>query len=74
MASENFIQVAIPCFDGHYDHWSMLMENFVMSKEFCPVVTIGIQDPTALSETQKAELDSIRLKDLKSEELPFSSD
>ncbi|KAL5794788.1 hypothetical protein ACOSP7_003382 [Xanthoceras sorbifolium] len=29
MASENFVQPAIPQFDGHYDHWSMLMENFL---------------------------------------------
>ncbi|CAI8594237.1 unnamed protein product [Vicia faba] len=33
MASDNsFVQAAIPCFDGHYDHWSMLMENFLRSK------------------------------------------
>ncbi|KAH0725476.1 hypothetical protein KY284_001341 [Solanum tuberosum] len=24
----NYMQAAIPRFDGHYDHWSMLMENF----------------------------------------------
>ena len=24
----SFIQPAIPRFDGHYDHWRMLMENF----------------------------------------------
>ncbi|GKE35563.1 retrovirus-related pol polyprotein from transposon TNT 1-94, partial [Tanacetum coccineum] len=24
-----FVQPAIPKFDGHYDHWSMLMENFL---------------------------------------------
>ncbi|KAH0773913.1 hypothetical protein KY290_011050 [Solanum tuberosum] len=33
MASENFVQAAIPRFDGHYDHWSMLMENFLRSKD-----------------------------------------
>ncbi|KAG6477401.1 hypothetical protein ZIOFF_066656 [Zingiber officinale] len=33
MASENnFVQPAIPCFDGHYDHWSMLMEIFYGQK------------------------------------------
>jgi len=29
MASESsFMQLTIPKFDGHYDHCSMLMENF----------------------------------------------
>ena len=32
--SSNFVQPAIPKFDGHYDHWSMLMENFIRSKEY----------------------------------------
>ena len=34
MANENFVQPSIPPFDGHYDHWSMLMENFLKSKEY----------------------------------------
>ncbi|KAG6528967.1 hypothetical protein ZIOFF_011159 [Zingiber officinale] len=35
MASEkNFVQLAIPHFDGHYDHWSMLTKNFLRSKEY----------------------------------------
>jgi hypothetical protein len=35
MASKNnFVQPAIPRFNGHYDHWSMLMENFLRSKEY----------------------------------------
>nr|DAD24124.1 TPA_asm: hypothetical protein HUJ06_025587 [Nelumbo nucifera] len=34
MATDNFVQPAIPRFDGHYDHWSMLMENFLRSKEY----------------------------------------
>ncbi|KAH0665114.1 hypothetical protein KY285_026320 [Solanum tuberosum] len=46
MASKNFVQPVIPRFDGHYDHWSMLMENFLRSKEFWPVVSIGVQEPT----------------------------
>ncbi|XP_047267605.1 uncharacterized protein LOC124898033 [Capsicum annuum] len=68
MTIENFVQPAISRFDGHYDHWSMLMENFIRSKEFWPVVSVDVQKPatgTALSEAQKTELDSLRLKDLK---------
>ncbi|RVW44328.1 hypothetical protein CK203_071023 [Vitis vinifera] len=33
MATENnFVQPAIPKFNGHYDHWSMLMENFFVQR------------------------------------------
>ncbi|PHT49015.1 hypothetical protein CQW23_13223 [Capsicum baccatum] len=54
----------------------MLMENFLRSKEFWPVVTVGVQEPatgTALSEAQKAELDSLRLKDLKAKNYLFQA-
>ncbi|KAL6321847.1 hypothetical protein AAG906_035546 [Vitis piasezkii] len=44
-----FAQPAIQRFDGHYDHWSMLMENFLRLKE---------------SEFEK-RLDEMKLKDLK---------
>ncbi|KAJ8759878.1 hypothetical protein K2173_009979 [Erythroxylum novogranatense] len=47
MASDStFVQAVIPCFDGHYDHWSMLMENFLRSKEYWYVVESGIDEPT----------------------------
>jgi len=42
MATNNFVQPVIPRFDGHYDHWSMLMENFLRSKEYWQVVSDGI--------------------------------
>ena len=45
MASENFVQSSIPRFDGHYDHWSMLMENFLRSKEYWQVVASGVVAP-----------------------------
>ena len=32
--SNGFVQPVIPHFDGHYDYWSMLMENFLRSKEY----------------------------------------
>ena len=34
MAEGNFVQPAIPRFDGHYHYWPMLMENFLRSKEY----------------------------------------
>ena len=59
MASDsNFVQAAIPHFDGHYDHWSMLMENFLQSKEHWPIVESRIQAPapnTVLSNAQKTK-------------------
>ncbi|KAL5732893.1 hypothetical protein ACOSQ2_032585 [Xanthoceras sorbifolium] len=41
MATENnsnFVQPSILRFSGHYDHWSMLMENFLRSKEYWQVI------------------------------------
>lgn len=38
----NFVQPAIPGFDGHYDHWVMLMENLLQSKEYWTLVESGI--------------------------------
>ena len=42
----SFIQPAIPRFDGHYDHWSMLMEIFLRSMEFWGLVELGYIEPT----------------------------
>ncbi|XP_075092128.1 uncharacterized protein LOC142172417 [Nicotiana tabacum] len=61
MTSEsNFVQVAIPCFDGHYDNWSMLMENFLRSKEYWPIVEEGIKAPTAI---ERPILETIHCKE-----------
>nr|DAD39485.1 TPA_asm: hypothetical protein HUJ06_013808 [Nelumbo nucifera] len=54
MTEGNFVQPAIPRFDGHYDHWSMLMENFLRSKEYWSLVETGYK-----------KLDKMKLKDLK---------
>jgi hypothetical protein len=40
--NNNFVQPAIPRFDGHYDHWSMLMENLLRSKEYWSLIESGI--------------------------------
>ena len=69
MASDNnYVQPAIPRFDGHYDHWSMLMENFLRSKEYWHLVETGIPEPgsgAGLTDAQKTELAAQKLKDLK---------
>ena len=64
----NFVQPAIPKLDAHYDHWCMLMENFLRSKEYWNLIEQGI--PTAeagveLIEGQKKVIENAKLKDLK---------
>ncbi|KAH0707987.1 hypothetical protein KY289_013063 [Solanum tuberosum] len=77
MATENnFVQAAIPRFDGHYDRWSMLMENFLRSKEYWPIIEDGIDTPAegeVLSNAQKAELEAKKLKDLKAKNYLFQA-
>jgi len=76
MATENFVQPAIPRFDGHYDHWSMLMENFLRSQEYWQVVSEGISKPTQdtlVSEAQRTEADVAKLKDLKAKNYLFQA-
>ena len=57
MAVENnFIQPAIPKFDGHYDHWSMLMENFLRSKEYWSLESLLQQKEWSLLKHNKNQL------------------
>ena len=77
MASESsFVQPAIPRFDGHYDHWSMLMENFLRSKEYWNLVETGIiaaADGVDPSEAQQKQIDEQKLKDLKCKNYLFQA-
>ncbi|KAK2987329.1 hypothetical protein RJ640_023630 [Escallonia rubra] len=77
MASDsNFVQAAIPRFDGHYDHWSMLMENFLRSKEYWLVVESGVGEPAkdaVMTDAQKTELEGRKLKDLKAKNYLFQA-
>lgn len=38
----SFVQPTIPKFDGYYDHWAILMENFLRSKEYWGLVENGV--------------------------------
>lgn len=70
------MQPAIPHFDSHYDHWRMLMENFLRSKEYWQIVENGVAEPatgTQLTDAQKAELEGQRLKDLKAKNYLFQA-
>ena len=68
--SSGFVQPPIPKFDEHYDHWAMLMENFLRSKEYWDliengismVVTQGVEDQ---AEAQRKVIEGQKLKDLK---------
>lgn len=61
MASENnFVQATIP--HGHYDHWSMLIENFLKSHEFRAMVVSGVAIKANLAQqlhAQRAQLGAI---------------
>jgi hypothetical protein len=74
MASESFVQPAIPRFDGHYDHWRMLMENFLRSKEYWTVVVSEVAEPAegvVQTDMQKTEFEGLKLKDLKAKNYLF---
>ena len=74
--ASSFAQVCIPRFDGDFDHWSLLMENLLRSKEYWKVVSEGYQDQAegkALSEVEARNLEELRLKDLKAKNYLFSS-
>nr|DAD48258.1 TPA_asm: hypothetical protein HUJ06_018195 [Nelumbo nucifera] len=74
--SNSFVQPAIPRFDGHYDHWSMLMENFLRSKEYWDIVENGVTEPVAeetLTEAQNKALADRKLKDFKAKNYLFQA-
>lgn len=75
--SEKFVQPAIPKFDGHYDHWSMMMENFLRSKEMWSLVDEGIPAPaigtSTTSEAQRKDVEEAKLKDLKVKNFLFQA-
>ncbi|XP_057999374.1 uncharacterized protein LOC131178435 [Hevea brasiliensis] len=64
--SEDKTLTKIPHFDGHYDHWSELMENLLRAKGLWSLVEIGFTEPiegTILTEAQREQFDDARLKD-----------
>ncbi|GMI66249.1 hypothetical protein HRI_000294200 [Hibiscus trionum] len=77
MATEStFVQPAVPKFDGHYNHWAMLMENFLRSKEYWGVVENGVPaaaDEVTLTDAQKKIHEEQKLKDLKAKNYLFQA-
>ncbi|XP_048229102.1 uncharacterized protein LOC125369875 [Ricinus communis] len=74
--SSSFAQPSIRKFDGDYDHWSLIMENLLRSKEYWSVIEDGFTESPSdmvLSAAQKKTYDEARLKDLKAKNYLFSS-
>ncbi|XP_058782206.1 uncharacterized protein LOC131656520 [Vicia villosa] len=75
--SEKFVQPSIPKFDGHYDYWSMMMENFLRSKEMLNLVDEGILaaaiGSASASEAQRKTVEEAKLKDLKVKNFLFQA-
>lgn len=72
----SFVQPSIPKFDGHYDHWSMLMENFLRSKEYWILIEQGVPivaEGVPLTEAQRKAIDDQRSKDLKAKNYLFQA-
>ncbi|XP_044505674.1 uncharacterized protein LOC123225641 [Mangifera indica] len=71
-----FVQPVISKFDGHYDHWCMLTENFMQSKEYWNIIEDEILvavEGVQLSEAQKKAIDDARLKDMKAKNYLFQA-
>ena len=77
MAIESsFVQPAIPKLDRHYDHWCMLMENFLRSEEYWSLIEQGIPkvgEERALTEGQRKAIEDAKLKDLKRLRIIYSN-
>jgi hypothetical protein len=66
--------LAIPKFDGHYDHWAMLMENLLRSKEYWVIVEQGVPvQPATPTAEQRKLVEEGKLKDLKAKNYLFQS-
>ena len=59
---------AILKFDGHYDHWSILMENFLHSKDYW-----GSCNKQKTSFSQMPYIEDQKLKDLKAKNYLFQA-
>ncbi|GAU31303.1 hypothetical protein TSUD_315120 [Trifolium subterraneum] len=66
--------VAVPKFEGYYEHWAMLMENLLPSKEFWPLIETGVTivPPNATVEQLRIANES-KLLDLKVKNYLFQS-
>ncbi|CAM8927121.1 unnamed protein product [Rhodiola kirilowii] len=71
-----YVTPCVPKFDGDYDHWSLIMENLLRSKEYWSVIQDGIKEgkeAEALSAAQQKVNDEAKMKDLKAKNYLFQS-
>ncbi|KAJ1381735.1 Zinc finger, CCHC-type [Sesbania bispinosa] len=64
----NFVQPAIPKLNERYEHWAMLMENFLRWKEYWNLIDLGIPqhaDGVVIPDNEKKILEELKLKDFK---------
>lgn len=76
MSNEGQNLLSIPKFDGDYDHWSMLMENLLRSKEWWHLIDPGYKEPAAGSKETDAEKTAraeLKIKDLKVKNYLFAA-
>ncbi|GJR65235.1 hypothetical protein Tco_0011300 [Tanacetum coccineum] len=70
MLNEGHNLFSIPKFDRDYDHWQMLMENLIRSKELGHLVDPGyVESEAGTTETtaHKAAREQLKMKDLKND-------
>ncbi|XP_015583226.1 uncharacterized protein LOC107262362 [Ricinus communis] len=64
-SSNKFVQPTIPKFDGFYEHWAKLMENFLQSKEMWNLVEDGVVASPQNREPTDEETKAITKQQLK---------
>lgn len=60
-------KLKVPLFDGHYEHWSEMMENLLRAKRLWNLIDPGIIEPQAgiaQNDAQRKKLEELCLKDL----------
>ncbi|CAI8600032.1 unnamed protein product [Vicia faba] len=76
MTGEGHNMLTIPKFDENYEHWSMLIENLLRSKEWWNLTKIGYVEPARgkiLNGAQRQTLVDLKLTDLKVKKLSIPS-
>jgi hypothetical protein len=72
--NSNFLQPPIPKFDVHYEHWAMLMDNLLRSKEYWSLIEDGVTvAPANATMEQQQAVAATKLKDLKVKNYLFQS-
>ncbi|GJV09077.1 hypothetical protein Tco_1346733 [Tanacetum coccineum] len=61
-------KMKVPVFDGHYEHWSKMIENLMRPKQLWGLIDPGIIKPTvgvAQSDAQRKISEELRTKDMR---------